>query len=82
MRKIHNESYKLAQLLLIELRKSSGLTQVELANNLGVDQSFISKVERGERRLDIVEFLSYCKALKTSPSDALTDLIKKIESRH
>lgn len=43
-------------------RKASGLTQVELAELLGETQSFVSKCERGERRLDIVEVRTFCGA--------------------
>lgn len=71
MKTIHNGSYQAAQMLLIQLRKNSGLTQAELAESIGVDQSFISKIERGERRLDIVEFVFYCSALKVSPSETI-----------
>ncbi len=41
--------------LLREARESSGLTQEQLAGRLGTKQSLISKVERGERRLDVIE---------------------------
>lgn len=78
MKNIQSRSYKEARLLLIHIRKDSGLTQNELADSIGVDQSFISKVERGERRLDIVEFLSYCDALKVSPSEVVEILMEKI----
>lgn len=43
--------------LLIEARQTAGLTQVELAERLRRPQSYVSKVESGERRLDVVEFL-------------------------
>jgi len=48
--------------LLRALRKKSGLTQVELAQKLGRPQSFVSKCESGERRLDILELQDICKA--------------------
>ena len=41
--------------LLIEARHACGLTQAEVARRLGVHQSFVSKYERGERRLDVIE---------------------------
>jgi transcriptional regulator with XRE-family HTH domain len=44
-------------------RKMAGLTQEQLAELLGETQSFISKCERGERRLDIVEVRAFCNAL-------------------
>lgn len=39
------------------------MTQVDLAKRLGRPQSFISKYEKGERRLDVIEFISICDAL-------------------
>jgi transcriptional regulator with XRE-family HTH domain len=48
---------------LKEARKKAGLTQEQLAELLGETQSFVSKCERGERRLDIVEVRAFCKAL-------------------
>ncbi|HMD75760.1 MAG TPA: helix-turn-helix transcriptional regulator [Terracidiphilus sp.] len=52
---------------LIQARKSAGLTQVGLADRLGRPQSFVSKYERGERRLDVIEFCEVCHALGIDP---------------
>ena len=49
--------------LLVELRKNAGLRQTELAARLGCPQSFVSKYESGQRRLDLVELEAICKAL-------------------
>lgn len=54
--------------LLRETREKAGLTQVELAEKIGETQSYVSKVERGERRLDLVQLQTFCRALKTSLS--------------
>ncbi len=78
MKKIQNESYKIARISVLELRKQSGLSQLELSRILGLDQSVISKIERGERRLDIVEFIYYCGALKVSPSEAIEKIKQRI----
>lgn len=51
----------------IQARKSSGLTQVGLADRLGRPQSFVSKYERGERKLDVIEFCEVCRALEIDP---------------
>jgi transcriptional regulator with XRE-family HTH domain len=51
----------------IQARKSAGLTQVGLADLLGRPQSFVSKYERGERRLDVIEFCEVCRALGIDP---------------
>jgi len=51
------------QALLRELRIQAGLTQAELALKLGLPQSFISKYESGERRLDLLEMRRVCAAI-------------------
>lgn len=48
---------------LKQSRKEASITQEQLAESLGQTQSFISKVERGERRLDLVELRAFCNAL-------------------
>ena len=61
---------------LVAARKAAGVTQVELAARLGRHQSFVSKVERGERRVDVVEFCQVAEALGRSPSELLKDFIE------
>lgn len=53
--------------MLVQARKDSGLTQVQLAERLTRPQSFVSKVERGERRLDVVEFFEVARAMNIDP---------------
>lgn len=48
---------------LVEARKACDLKQTELAERLAKPQSFVSKVENGERRLNVVEFLIYARAM-------------------
>jgi transcriptional regulator with XRE-family HTH domain len=50
--------------MLIAARKAAGMTQMDLAVKLGRNQSYVSKFERGERRLDIVEFLEVAEVLE------------------
>lgn len=52
-------------------RKAAGVTQAELAARLGKPQSFVSKVERGERRLDVIEFCQVAEALGREPAEML-----------
>jgi transcriptional regulator with XRE-family HTH domain len=49
--------------LLKNLRLDAGLTQAELASRLQRDQTFVSKYETGERRLDVLEFREVCRAI-------------------
>jgi transcriptional regulator with XRE-family HTH domain len=53
--------------LLVQARKDAGLTQVELGKRLGQRQTFVSKFELGERRLDIAEFVAVSRAIGADP---------------
>lgn len=68
---VHTARYKKLCELLIEARHTSGLSQNALAEILGRVQTFVSKYERGERRLDVVEFLEVAAALDMDISKAL-----------
>ena len=57
------------QRLLQVVRKEAGLKQAELAEKLNSDQSFVSRYERGERRLDLIELEQICTACKISLAD-------------
>lgn len=63
VRSLHTPAYQIFRRLLVEVRERQGMTQVDLAKRLGRPQSFISKYEKGERRLDVIEFISICDAL-------------------
>lgn len=62
---IYLQEYKLFLEMLRDARETANLTQEEIATRLGESQSFVSKCERGERRLDVVELRSWCAALGT-----------------
>ena len=67
--------------LLADARHAAGLTQVDLAKKLGRPQSVISKVEQGERRLDVVEFLEVARALRVDPGRWLADVDRTLTCR-
>ena len=60
---IFTPDYRAMLARLKEARRLAGYTQAQLAERVGETQSFVSKVERGERRLDVVEMRDYCRAL-------------------
>ncbi|GAB1234116.1 helix-turn-helix domain-containing protein [Ferrigenium sp. UT5] len=66
--------YEHFQGALIEARQKNNLTQQEVASRIGKPQSYVSKYESGERRLDVVEFLDVCKALCVKPISILKRL--------
>ena len=62
-----NAAYKRFRVLVVAERKNANLTQHALALKLKKPQSFVSKYERGERRLDVVEFGEVAKGLGVDP---------------
>jgi transcriptional regulator with XRE-family HTH domain len=62
-RSVFSEPYGAFVQALIEGRRAAQLRQVDLAERLGKPQSFVSKYETGERRLDVVEFLVIAKQI-------------------
>jgi transcriptional regulator with XRE-family HTH domain len=64
---LYSDTYSRFLKLLRRARIDAGLTQVDLAKRLGRPQSFVSKCESGERRVDVAEFLAFCTAIPVDP---------------
>jgi transcriptional regulator with XRE-family HTH domain len=62
--------------LLIAKREEAGLTQAVLAKRLGEYQSFVARLESGQRRVDVVEFLKMADVLGFDPAKAILNLKK------
>ena len=75
MTALHTTEYRRFAEALAEARRSAGLSQYELADRLGVDQSFVSKYETARRRLDVIEFLRVVAAIGDQPDAFIRDLI-------
>ncbi|WP_375202099.1 helix-turn-helix domain-containing protein [Hyphococcus sp.] len=71
---LRSKRHKLLRALLKEARLKAGLTQEEVAVLLGYPQSYIAKIEGGERRLEVVEFIALCEVIEVEPAA----VIKKI----
>lgn len=72
---IYSEQYQQLCALLRQLRREAGLTQVEVAERLDVPQSFVSKYESGERRLDVIELLYVAESIGSSLDCVVSRLI-------
>lgn len=72
---IHRPEHKALVELLRKYRNAAGLTQVQCSKALKHPQSFMSDVESGTRRLDIVQLRDLCAVLGTS----LTELVEELE---
>jgi transcriptional regulator with XRE-family HTH domain len=64
---------------LVERRSEIGMSQSALGKLYGEDQSFVSRVERRQRRIDVWEFVRWCRALGVKPGDVLAGLEEQVE---
>ncbi|MBT8557464.1 helix-turn-helix transcriptional regulator [Polynucleobacter paneuropaeus] len=74
---LERQKYELLRSELKKARVESGILQKNLAKTLRKPQSYISKIESGERNLDVIEFIQYCEGLGIEPSKWLKTLIGK-----
>jgi transcriptional regulator with XRE-family HTH domain len=68
---LHTPCYQIFRTLLVNARVASGMTQAQIAEKMGRPQSFISKCERGERRLDFPEFIEIADILNVDVAEFL-----------
>ncbi|PTM51467.1 helix-turn-helix domain-containing protein [Phreatobacter oligotrophus] len=73
-----SEHYVRFQERLLATRKANGLTQAEVALRLGKPQSFVAKVENGERRLDVIELVAYVSAIGAEPVAFITAMAEEV----
>jgi transcriptional regulator with XRE-family HTH domain len=78
---IYREEHRILAQLLRELRDAAGLTQADLAPRLGRPQNRVSDLERGGRRIDVVEFIDYCIALREDPSKVFGELRRRLPAK-
>jgi transcriptional regulator with XRE-family HTH domain len=63
----HSQLYQTLLAALVEARKAAGITQTDLAARIGQRQTFVSKYELGERRLDVAEYIETARAIGGEP---------------
>ncbi|WP_342635149.1 helix-turn-helix transcriptional regulator [Tepidamorphus gemmatus] len=81
LKSLHSDEYEAFLQVLIAARKDAGITQQDLAKALGKPQSFVSKYERRERRLDVVEFVAVARAIGLEPGKTIREIEARIASR-
>ena len=78
---LFSEEYDRFLRLLREARTKAGLTQTQAAKRMKRPQSFVSKCESGERRVDVVEFVACCRSYNADPRIALEKIFPKSRAR-
>jgi transcriptional regulator with XRE-family HTH domain len=77
---IYSREYAVVLRLLRDARKEAGLTQTELAEKLKQSQSFVTKVERGDRRLDIIQLRTICQTFGLTLAEFVSRLERALRS--
>ena len=78
---VHTKRYRLFLESLIQARTDAGVTQEEVADRLNRPQSFISKCENGERRIDIIELLDILRAIGLDALPFLRQIVRSQQGR-
>lgn len=74
-RSVFLQSYGVLTQCLVDARTAAGVTQVELAERLGRPQSFVAKIDGGDRRLDVIEFLQITAELNVDPEPIIKSVL-------
>ncbi len=77
-RSLYSEAQRTLVAAFTKARKRSGLLQADLAGKLGKDQSFISNIERGQRRIDVIELYALARAMEIDPVDLYRELTSEL----
>lgn len=64
------------------IREAQGVTQAQLSERLGRNQSYISNIERGQRRLDVMEFMHISEALGRRANELFSEIEQALRSAH
>jgi len=78
---IYSAEYAVVIAMLRGARVGAGVTQRTIADRLSRSQSYVSKCERGERRLDVVELRAFCVALDVSFPDFVETLDRTLSAK-
>ena len=75
---MHNPAADLLAKVVVEMRKKAGMNQRELAAALGREQNFVARIETGQRRLDLVEWIQILRAFGVDPKLELSRITNEV----
>lgn len=75
MKQRNSRRYGQLRAILRRAREEQGITQRQLSARLRRDKNFVQLFESGERALEVIEYLQYCKVLRIDPRDVISQLL-------
>jgi len=78
---LHTFRYKIFRKLIVDARREAKVRQTDLADRLGKPQSFVSKYERGERRLDFIEFIAIAEVINLDVHDFIERYTEEVAAQ-
>jgi len=75
---VFSDEYAAIRGLLVEARGRAGVSQRQLAARIGKCASHITMIERGQRRVDTLEFLAIAVALDLCPAELFRDVVERV----
>lgn len=75
---VFTDANKAVIAVLVDARKSAGVRQEDLAKRLGKPQSFVSRIEGGQRRVDVIEFYAIARALGVDPAALYSQVVRQL----
>lgn len=75
---VFTDAYATMRELLVVARTDAGVTQVDLARRIGWTQTKVSQVERGVRRIDVIEFCAIARAIGSEPNALFASLTARL----
>ena len=73
------EAYRVLVRCLVDARHEARISQTELGKRMGKGQKFVSVIETGVRRIDLVEFVEWSRALAIDPAMLFARVLAKID---
>jgi transcriptional regulator with XRE-family HTH domain len=68
--------------VLVDARKQTDLTQSDLAAKIGKDQTYVSLIERSQRRVDVLEFVALARAMGADPVAMFAEVVRRLPKRY
>jgi len=74
-------AHKILVEVLLKARKAAGLNQTHVAEKVGKDQTFVSLIERSQRRVDVLEFVALSRAMGRDPVELFEQVVSRLPKK-